>query len=157
MSSPHEAMMTALTGPLADVGVELEDVAVSKAGRRHVVRVVIDREGGVDLDQVAAASQRVSEVLDEPELAELLPGPFVLEVTSPGVDRPLTQPRHWRRATSRLVKVSLRDDSTLLGRVLSVPTDDEVVIETSTGEVTVALADVASAIVQVEFNRKDEE
>jgi ribosome maturation factor RimP len=155
MSSPRDALADALTGPLAELGVDLEDVSVSKAGRRHVVRVVIDRDGGVDLDTVAEASQAVSAVLDEDVLAGLLPGPFVLEVTSPGVDRPLTLPRHWRRALTRLVKVTRHDGEVVEGRVSAVTDDDEVVLETAGGEVTIAQSEVAQAVVQVEFNRKD--
>ena len=81
------------------------------------------------------------------------PGPFVLEVTSPGVDRPLTEPRHWRRALSRLVHVTRKDDSEIEGRVVAVPSDDAVVIATPEGDVTLALSDVRRALVQVEFNR----
>ena len=109
MSPSAELVRTGLRGPLADMGVDLEDVEVVKAGRRHVVRVVVDRDGGVDLDLVASVSQRVSELLDAPPLSDQLPGPFVLEVTSPGVDRPLTEPRHWRRARGRLVQATMAD------------------------------------------------
>ena len=94
---------SALEQPLAELGVDVESVEVQKAGRRHVVRIVVDRDGGVDLDLVAEVSRRASELLDSPSLSDLLTGAFVLEVTSPGVDRPLTQPRHWRRAVGRLV------------------------------------------------------
>ena len=155
MSSPNQALQDALAGPLSELGVDLEVVVVSKAGRRHVVRVVIDRDGGVDLDTVAAASQRVSEILDQPAQAALLPGPFVLEVTSPGVDRPLTEARHWRRARTRLVKATMRDGTHIEGRVTDVPADDHVLIATESGEVEVDPADVQSAVVQVEFNRPD--
>nr|MDT0666278.1 ribosome maturation factor RimP [Micromonospora sp. DSM 115978] len=74
---------------------------MTKAGARSVVRVVVDRDGGIDLDAVAEASRLVSAVLDEGRGP--LPGAYVLEVTSPGVDRPLTRPRHWQRAVGRLV------------------------------------------------------
>lgn len=156
MPSPSATLRDALAGPLADLGVDVESVDVAKAGRRHVVRIVVDRDGGVDLDLVAAVSQRASELLDAPDLASVLPGPFVLEVTSPGVDRPLTESRHWRRAVTRLVDVDLVDGSRIVGRISEVPTDDQVVIATAAGDVTVSLADVQRAIVQVEFNRADE-
>jgi len=156
MTSPSAALMAGLAGPLGDLGVDVEDVDVQKAGRRHVVRIVVDRDGGVDLDLVAAVSHRASELLDVPPLADVLPGPFVLEVTSPGVDRPLTEPRHWRRALTRLVHVALTDGRTVEGRIVDVPSDREVVVATASGDVTVALADVQRAQVQVEFNRKDD-
>ena len=89
MSASGETVRAGLVGPLAELGVDVEAVEVSKAGRRHVVRVVVDRDGGVDLDLVAEVSRRAGELLDAPPLADALPGPFVLEVTSPGVDRPL--------------------------------------------------------------------
>lgn len=156
MTSPSAALLAGLAAPLGDLGVDVEDVEVQKAGRRHVVRIVVDRDGGVDLDLVAAVSHRASELLDEPPLADVLPGPFVLEVSSPGVDRPLTEPRHWRRARTRLVHVAMADGRILEGRIVDVPSDTEVVVATATGDVTIALADVQRAQVQVEFNRKDE-
>jgi ribosome maturation factor RimP len=146
-----------LRGPLSDMDVDLEDVEVSKAGRRHVVRVVVDRDGGIDLDLVAEVSRLTSEILDSPEMAEQMPGAFVLEVTSPGVDRPLTEERHWRRAVGRLVETTLADGSVVVGRVLTAPTDGEVTISTEAGDRTVVIAEVTRAVVQVEFSRIDEE
>ncbi len=87
-------------------GYDLEELVVSPAGRRSVVRVVVDRDEGVSLDDVAEVSRAVSAVLDEND-GELGRAPYVLEVTSPGVDRPLTEPRHWRRNTGRLVAVTV--------------------------------------------------
>lgn len=155
MSASADVVKSGLLEPLGSLGVELESVEVQKAGRRQVVRIVVDRDGGVDLDLIAEVSRRASELLEEPPLADELPGPFVLEVTSPGVDRPLTQARHWRRAVSRLVHVTRRDDSELEGRVVSVPSDTEAVLATHAGDVTVLIADVRRAVVQVEFNRTD--
>lgn len=153
MSATSASLQAGLAEPLADLGVDVESVEVQKAGRRHVVRVVVDRDGGVDLDLIAAVSRRASELLDEPPLSDVLPGPFVLEVTSPGVDRPLTEARHWRRAASRLVIVTLADGSVVEGRIGAMPTDREVVIATESGERSIELADVQRASVQVEFNR----
>jgi ribosome maturation factor RimP len=87
-------------------GYDLEELVVTPAGRRSVVRVVVDRDEGVSLDDVAEVSRAVSAVLDEND-GELGRAPYVLEVTSPGVDRPLTEPRHWRRNTGRLVAVTV--------------------------------------------------
>ncbi len=155
MSASADAVKSGLLDAMTVLGVDLESVEVQKAGRRHVVRVVVDRDGGLDLDLIAEVSRRVSELLDEPPLSDELPGPFVLEVTSPGVDRPLTEPRHWRRAVSRLVQATMADDSVVEGRVVSVPSDAEVVLLTNDVETTIALADVRRAVVQVEFNRVD--
>ncbi|MCX6431624.1 MAG: ribosome maturation factor RimP [Actinobacteria bacterium] len=155
MAALGETLKAGLIAPLGELGVDLETVDVQKAGRRHIVRIVVDRDGGLDLDLIAAVSRRASELLDEPPLADELPGPFVLEVTSPGVDRPLTETRHWRRALTRLVEVALVDGSTVVGRVTSVPDDDSVVLSTDAGDRTIARADVQRAVVQVEFNRAD--
>ncbi len=85
-------------------GYDLEDLVITPAGRRSVVRVVVDRDQGVTLDDIAEVSRAVSAVLDDND-GDLGRAPYVLEVTSPGVDRPLTEPRHWRRNIGRLVTV----------------------------------------------------
>src|SRR3982751_6230174 len=105
------ARLESLLAPVvAEAGADLEQGEVTPAGRRRVLRVVVDRDGGIDLDGVADLSHAVSEALDS---SDVMGGqPYVLEVTSPGTDRPLTEPRHWRRAVGRLVKVDLADGST---------------------------------------------
>jgi ribosome maturation factor RimP len=155
MAALGETVKAGLMAPLGELGVDVETVDVQKAGRRHIVRVVVDRDGGVDLDLIAAVSRRASELLDVPPLADALPGPFVLEVTSPGIDRPLTEARHWRRALTRLVEVTLADGSTVVGRATSVPDEDTVVLTNDAGDRTIQRADIQRAVVQVEFNRPD--
>jgi ribosome maturation factor RimP len=147
-----------LLAPLVEAaGLDLEDVSVSAAGRRSVVRVVVDKDGGAPLDDVAEVSRVVSEVLDALDAAEpgALGASYVLEVSSPGVDRPLTAPRHWRRNTDRLVKAVLRDGGDVTGRVLRADDgeDGDVVLDVDGSERAVAYADVARGLVQVEFNR----
>jgi ribosome maturation factor RimP len=153
------ARLSELLGPVvAETGADLEDVSVSKAGKRSVVRVVVDRDGGVSLDDVADVSRGISDALDA--LDEQDPGAlgpsYVLEVTSPGVDRPLTQPRHWRRNIGRLVKATLRDGTTATGRVTAAD-DDAVTLEVDGTERVLAHADVTRGAVQVEFSRRDGE
>jgi ribosome maturation factor RimP len=92
------------------MNMDLEAVRVSSAGRRRVLRVVVDADGGVGLDEIALASRELSVKLDSSAVMGDLP--YTLEVSSPGVDRPLTQPRHWRRATGRLVVAPLNADAT---------------------------------------------
>jgi ribosome maturation factor RimP len=99
-------------------GYDLEELVVTPAGRRSVVRVVVDRDQGVTLDDIAEVSRAVSAVLDEND-GDLGRSPYVLEVTSPGVDRPLTEPRHWRRNTGRLVTVPIGADQ-VTARVVAV-------------------------------------
>jgi ribosome maturation factor RimP len=151
----NDVLAAGLTSPLAEMGVDLEGVEVQKAGRRHVVRVVIDRDGGVDLDTVAEVSRAVSELLDVEPLAAILPGPFVLEVTSPGVDRPLTLERHWRRAVLRLVIATLRDGTTVTGRVVSASATE---LTFSVGDQTVVWpwSEVDHGMVQIEFAKFDD-
>jgi ribosome maturation factor RimP len=124
-------------------------VTVGRAGRRSVVRVVVDRDAGIDLDAVAEASRLVSAVLDADD--EVLAGPYVLEVTSPGVDRPLTQARHWRRARGRLVTVSLSDGRDVVGRVVNASEDAARLRLAASGDLRVAYDEVILAVVQVEF------
>lgn len=150
----RQDLLSGLEAPLSQMGVDLEDVEVSRAGRRELVRVVVDRDGGVDLDLVAAVSSRVSELLDAEPLAGVMSGPFVLEVTSPGVDRPLVQTRHWRRAIDRLVRVELSDGSELTGRIVGVPDDQSVDLLVEGEPRVLVRADVVRAVVQVEFNRE---
>jgi ribosome maturation factor RimP len=85
--------------------MDLEGIRVTSAGRRRILRVVVDADGGVSLDDIALASRELSLKLDA--AAEMGEQPYTLEVSSPGVDRPLTQPRHWRRAIGRLVVAPL--------------------------------------------------
>lgn len=85
--------------------IDLEAVKIAAAGRRRVLRIIVDADGGVSLDDIAEVSREVSARLDSKNA--MGDAPYTLEVSSPGVDRPLTQPRHWRRAIGRLVIVPL--------------------------------------------------
>jgi ribosome maturation factor RimP len=148
----REQLVEELTGPLLDAGYDLEAVEVGPAGRRRLVRVAIDKDGGVTMDEVAEATKAVSALLDESDA--LGEQPYTLEVTSPGVDRPLTLPRHWRRNQGRLVAVQLTGGEQVNGRVAAA-SEGEVELQTDNGSRTLALSEVAKARVQVEFNRKD--
>ena len=88
------------------MGMDLEDVRITSAGRRRRLRVVVDSDGGVSLDNIALVSRELSATLDR--AAAMGEAPYTLEVSSPGVDRPLTEPKHWRRAIGRLVTAPLR-------------------------------------------------
>ncbi len=147
-----EQLVDELTGPLLDSGYDLESVEVSPAGRRRLLRVAIDKDGGVTMDEIAEATKTISRLLDGSEV--MGEQPYTLEVTSPGVDRPLTMPRHWRRNVGRLVAVSLVGGDELGGRI-NAADEESVELETSEGTRTLAIDDVAKARVQVEFNRKE--
>jgi len=134
-------------------GLVLEAVSVSPAGRRRVVRIVVDlpedQLGGVALDAVAQASQAVSAALDA---STVLGGsPYVLEVTSPGVDRPLTERRHWMRARRRLVEVRLADGTRCAGRLVAVD-GEGIDLETGPGPLRLAWDQVQRGTVQVDFS-----
>lgn len=151
-----------------DAGYDLEDLSISRAGRRHVVRVMVDADGGIDLDAVAVVSRAVSAALDAAEETggDIVAGEYQLEVSSPGVDRPLTLPRHWRRNVGRLVKVTARGaaalpgqrgeqptgDRQLTGRVVAAD-DEGVQLETEDGRTSWAYAQLGPGRVQVEFTR----
>ncbi|SED85462.1 ribosome maturation factor RimP [Ruania alba] len=137
---------------VADAGLFLEGVQISGAARRRVVRVTVDLPdgpGGVTSDSLAQVSQAVSAQLDEAE--DLLAGSYLLEVTTPGVSRPLTEPRHFRRAEGRLVTVATTGDQ-VSGRVLGV-TDGELTLATGSGTVSLPLSDVERGRIDVELNR----
>jgi ribosome maturation factor RimP len=150
MSSAAAAQVRAVIEPLtAARGIDLEDVVVRSAGSRRLVQVLVDRDGGIDLDGVAEVSRSCSEALDA---ADVFAGAYVLEVSSPGVDRPLTQPRHWRRNVGRLVQARLADGGTVTGRLTSAG-DDSVTLAVGSGQRTFAYGELSRGVVQVEFSR----
>ncbi len=91
---------------VAAMGMDLEDIRVTSAGRRRLLRIVVDADGGVSLDDIALVSRELSATLDR--AAVMGEASYTLEVSSPGVDRPLTEPKHWRRAVGRVVSAPLR-------------------------------------------------
>lgn len=131
-------------------GFDLEALAVSQAGRRSVLKVVVDSDTGVSLDDIATVSRAVSTALDEGDDG-FGSAPYTLEVTSPGVDRPLTEQRHWRRAIGRLVEWA-DGDRKVQGRVLGVD-GDRVTIETEGGTAEHHREAISPARVQVEFSK----
>lgn len=155
---PQRARLRAEVEPVVSrAGYDLEDLVVSRAGRRHLLRVVVDGDGGVGLDDIADISRAVSVALDTAEETggQFIAGEYLLEVSSPGVDRPLTLPRHWRRNIGRLVRVRA-EDRQLTGRITAA--DDERVTLDIDGEARqLAYGQLGPGRVQVEFTRLDEE
>ena len=137
-------------------GFYLEEVQLVSPGKHRIVTCIVDGEISLNLDQVTSVSRAISELLDEaPIMGDT---PFTLEVTSPGVDRPLTKPRHFAKNVDRLLKITKTDGEVVTGRIIS-NTESEVVLSVvskkETTEVTVAISDIKRAVVEIEFNRKD--
>lgn len=139
-----------LESPVSEAGADLEDVEVRAVGRRRLVRVCVDTDTGISLDDVAAITKVVSTVLDETDVMGDFP--YVLEVTSPGVERPLASPRHWRRNQNRLVRVKLSGNGEpMTGRI----TDNDnvgVTLDVDGTALVLPFDEIERAVVQVELN-----
>lgn len=131
-------------------GMDLESVRVSVAGKRRLVRVIVDSDTGVSLDDAADISRDISASLDATDV--MGETPYTLEVSSPGVDRPLTQPRHWRRAAGRLVKAKIADQGTVTGRVVEAG-GDGVTLNIDGTRRHFGYGELGSGTVQVEFGK----
>lgn len=151
VTSPvDESRLAGLIGPVvAAAGMDLESVRASVAGRRRLLRVVVDSDHGVSLDDAAEVSRDVSAALDATDVMGDMP--YTLEVSSPGVDRPLTEPRHWRRAARRLVRVKAGAE-TVQGRVLAADADG-VTLDIDGAGHRFGYGDLGAGAVQVEFGR----
>ncbi|MFD5148593.1 ribosome maturation factor RimP [Streptomyces sp. NPDC058401] len=159
MSTTQSDRLRALLEPLvAAKGLDLEEIETSKAGKRRMLRIIVDSDDGVELDACAELSREVSDLLDETDA--MGEDEYVLEVSSPGADRPLTEHRHYIRAIGRLVKFQTSDGGEVIARILDV--DDEgmdlevpgVKGRKATAR-RIAFTDIAKARVEIEFNRKD--
>lgn len=155
VSSPPRGEIAAQLEPVVTeavtaVGFDLEELDVQQAGRRRLVKVAVDSDDGVGLDDISEISHAVSKVLDAHE--HVLAGSYTLEVTSPGAERPLTRSRHWRRARNRLVKLRLTDGADLSARVGEA--DENGVAVLANGEVRrLAYGGIERAVVEVEFQQ----
>ena len=136
-------------------GFFLEDVHVVSPGNHRIVTCIVDGHTPLNLDQVTSVSRDISELLDAADFMD--DTAFTLEVTSPGVDRPLTLGRHWKKNINRLVKVVKHDGSVINGRITSVEESHALLSEDIKGKLTehtVVFADIQRATVEIEFNRK---
>ena len=151
MADTRDRLAAELTGPIGLLGLDLEAVDLTSAGKRRVLRVAIDKDGGVTMDDIADATREVSRVLDDTDLMGRQA--YTLEVSSPGVDRPLTLPRHWRRNTGRLVKVAFAEGEPMTGRITETD-DDGAVLDVEGAERRLEYAEVKKAKVQIEFKKE---
>ena len=148
--------ITELVQPAVEkAGFFLEDVHVVSPGNHRIITCIVDGQTPLNLDQVTSVSRDISELLDSADFMD--DAAFTLEVTSPGVDRPLTLPRHWQKNLNRLVKVVKLDGSVVNGRITSLEDAQVLLTEDIKGKSkvhTVIFADIKRATVEIEFNRK---
>jgi len=149
--------ITDLISPaVTEAGFYLEEVQIASPGSHRIVTCVVDGPTRLNLDQVTVVSRIISELLDTADV--LGETPFTLEVTSPGVDRPLTEVRHWTKNLTRLIKTTLNDGTIVTGRLTEFDDINATLVENIKGRIknhTVAFADIKRAVVEIEFNRKD--
>ena len=141
-----EEISAAITPALSDLGFYLEDITITSAGRRSMLTVIVDGDTHLSLDQVTVATKAISEIVEN--IQSLGQAPFTLEVTSPGLDRPLTKPRHWRKNIDRLVKIVLLDGTEIKGRV-----KDATEISATIDEQVVKFSDIKRATLEIEFKQ----
>lgn len=153
MSANDRDPLESVVSPIVESqGFDLESVKTSPAGKRRRVQIVIDSDAGVDLEECADVSRLISRALDETNA--MGEQPYLLEVSSPGVSRPLALPRHWRRAVGRLARVTFVDGGSATGRVIDAD-DAAALIDVDGDERRIAFDTVRKAKVQVEFKSAD--
>lgn len=149
--------ITDLISPaVTDAGFYLEEVQIASPGSHRTVTCVVDGPTPLNLDQVTVVSRVISELLDSADF--MGETPFTLEVTSPGVDRPLTEVRHWTKNLTRLIKTTLNDGTVIIGRLTEFNETSATLVENIKGRIknhSVAFSDIKRAVVEIEFNRKD--
>ena len=148
--STREQILQILEPIASNLGLDLEDVEIKSAGKHSIVQVSIDKDGGINLDEVAQISNQISEALDAKDV--LGEKPYTLEVGSPGIDRALTLPRHWRRNIGRLVKINFGSNSEI-GRIIE-SDEEKVSLEVKGKTRSINFDKIDKAFIQVEFNPK---
>jgi ribosome maturation factor RimP len=144
--SNKEQVAAAITPAIESLGFYVEDIAITSAGKRSMLTVIVDGDTHLSLDQVTVATKAISEIVEN--LPTLGNNPFTLEVTSPGLDRPLTKPRHWQKNKDRLIKIILNDGREILGRIKD-STQSAVTVD----EQVINFADMKRATLEIEFRQ----
>ena len=145
-----------ITPALTSAEYFLEDINIVTPGKHRIVTIIVDGEKALNLDQVTVATKLISELLDEASF--MGETPFTLEVTSPGIDRPLTLPRHFAKNYDRLLKVTKNDGEVVTGRITANTENDvtlTVAVKKELVEHVISLTDIKRAVVEIEFNRKE--
>ena len=154
--SLQDSLVELLRPAVENAGFFLEQVLVSNPGNHRIVTCIVDGPKPLNLDEVTVVSRLISELLDE---STVIDDAFTLEVTSPGVDRPLTERHHWEKNVTRIISMVMNDGATLTGRLTELRADDATFVENIKGRMKthiIVLADIKKANVEVEFSRKDE-
>jgi ribosome maturation factor RimP len=144
--SNKEQVAAVITPAIQALGFYVEDISITAAGRRSMLTVIVDGDTHLSLDQVTVATKAISEIVEN--LPTLGNNPFTLEVTSPGLDRPLTKPRHWRKNKDRLIKIVLNDGKEVTGRI-----KDSTEADVTVDEQNVKFADIKRATLEIEFKQ----
>jgi ribosome maturation factor RimP len=144
--SNKEQVTAAITPIIESLGFYVEDIAITSAGKRSMLTVIVDGDTHLSLDQVTVATKAISEIVEN--LPTLGNNPFTLEVTSPGLDRPLTKPRHWQKNKDRLIKIILNDGKEITGRIKD-STQSAVTVD----EQVINFADMKRATLEIEFKQ----
>jgi len=145
--SSKEQVLAVITPAIESLGFYIEDITITSAGKRSMLTVIVDGDTHLSLDQVTVATKAISEIVEN--LPTLGNNPFTLEVTSPGLDRPLTKPRHWRKNQDRLIKIVLPDGKEISGRIKD-STETSVTVD----EKVINFADIKRATLEVEFKKE---
>ena len=147
-----QSIKDAISPVIDAAGYFLEDVHIASPGNRRVVTVVVDGSVNLNLDEVTAVTKAISAVV----VGFMDDVPFTLEVSSPGVDRPLTLPRHWQKNITRLVRSVMVNGEEITGRVDAVHDESVCVMVEGGHRVELPYVEIKRAQVEIEFNRKDE-
>ena len=141
-----EDISAVITPALSNLGFYLEDITITSAGRRSMITVIVDGDTHLSLDQVTVVTKAIGEIVEN--IQSLGESAFTLEVTSPGLDRPLTKPRHWRKNIDRLVKIILLDGKEIKGRVKVVSE-----ITVTVDEQVINFSEIKRATLEIEFKQ----
>jgi ribosome maturation factor RimP len=142
--SLNEDISAAIRPIIEASGNYLEELTITSAGKVKILTVIVDSDSHLNLDQITAVTKEISEVIET--LEELGDSAFTLEVTSPGIDRPLTKPRHWRKNFDRLVKITVTSGKDIQGRI-GEATETNVLV----GDQKVSFEDIKRAVLEIEF------
>jgi ribosome maturation factor RimP len=142
--SLNEDISAAIRPIIEASGNYLEELTITSAGKVKILTVIVDSVSHLNLDQITAVTKEISEVIET--LEELGDSAFTLEVTSPGIDRPLTKPRHWRKNFDRLVKITMTSGKDIQGRI-GEATETNVLV----GDQKVSFEDIKRAVLEIEF------